>query len=79
MKERWVQVRKFFQEAWWEWFRWMFLFCLISMGIATLVLWWQVHQYPFIVYFCCFFGSLAGSWIYMFLRRPERGEFRADR
>jgi len=78
MNERWVQVKKFFHEAWWEWFRWMFLLCLISMGLATLILWWKIGFYPFLVYLGCFFGSLAGSWIYMFLRRPNRREFKGD-
>jgi len=79
MKETHAQIRKFFHEAWWEWFRWMFLLCLISMGLATLILRWKFQTYPFIIYLCCFLGSLAGSWIYMFLRRPQRGEFAGDR
>jgi hypothetical protein len=78
MKETYAQLRKFFKEAWWELFRWLLLFCLISMGIATLVLWWKVHEYPFLVYFGCFWGSLIGAWLLMWHRHPANPEFKGD-
>lgn len=79
MREWRVQFKKFLKEAYWDWFRWMLLLCLISMGIASLILWWKFSVYPFIVYFGCFWGSFAASWILMFLRRPMRRDFSGDR
>lgn len=79
MKERYAQMRRFLREAWWEWFRWMFLMCLGSMGIGTLLLALWFGTYPFIVYLGCFFGSLTASWILMFLfKKPVRREFYGD-
>jgi len=79
MKEWRSQVRRFLHEAWWDWFRWLFLFCLASMGMATLVLWWRFGVYPFFVYLGCFMGCLVVSWVVMFLRRPQRRDFSGDR
>ena len=79
MKERWVQVRKFFHEFWWEMGRWILVLFLMSAGIATLILFWKFSTYPFIVYFGCFLGSVVGSWFYMFLRKPAKGEFAGDK
>lgn len=78
MKEIYSQTRKFVKDFWWEMGRWTLLFCLISMGIATLILWWRFDFYPFLVYLCCFFGSLAAAWVLMFRRRPIRKEFHGD-
>lgn len=78
MKERWAVVSRFLQEAWWDLFRWMLAFCLISMGIATVILWWKFQTYPFLVYFGCFWGSLFAAWLLMWRRKPVRREFRGD-
>ena len=79
MKEWRSQTRKFFRESWWDWWRWMLLLCLISMGIATLILFWKFQFYPFLVYLCCFLGSLAASWIVMFIKKPMRRDFSGDK
>jgi len=79
MKERSVQVRRFLHEFWWEIGRWTLAFCLISMGLSTVVLWWKFGFYPVIVYICCFFGSLVAAWVLMFRRRPTPREFQGDR
>ena len=78
MKERTVQIRKFFAEAWWDWFRWLVLLYLATAGLTTLILWWKFHEYPFIVYFIEFFACLAVSWVFMFRKRPIRREFKGD-
>lgn len=78
MKETYVQVRKFLREFWWEMGRWTVVFSAISMGISSVILWWKFGQYPFLVYLCCFFGSLAVAWILMFRRKPVPKEFQGD-
>jgi hypothetical protein len=78
MNERWVQVKKFLHEAWWELFRWTLAFWLASSGVSTALLWWKFGSYPFLVYFGCFWGSLAAAWILMFRRKALPDEFKGD-
>lgn len=78
MKERTVRIRRWLDEAWWDWFRWMVLLCLAFFSLTTLILWWKVHEYPFIVYFAEFFVCLGISWVFMFRSKPTRREFKGD-
>jgi len=79
MKQSKIERQRFYRDLWHDLLRWALLFFFVGSVLTTALI--NYLRFPFmgLPYICVFFVSLFISWIFLFLRRPVRNDFRGDR